>query len=33
VVRILLTDDGLEENKFIAEFDKYGLLLHLWKFL
>lgn len=32
VVRILLTDDGLEENKFIAEFDKYGLLPAFWKF-
>lgn len=24
--------DGLEENKFIAEFDKYGLLPSFWKF-
>jgi len=32
VVRILLTDDGLEENRFIAEFEKYDLLPTFWKF-
>ncbi|MDD3308120.1 MAG: BREX-1 system phosphatase PglZ type A, partial [Acetobacterium sp.] len=25
VVRVVLTDDGLEDNKFLAEFDKYDL--------
>ncbi len=32
VVRILLTDDGLEDNKFLAEFDRYDLLPAFWKF-
>lgn len=32
VIRILLTDDDLEDNKFIAEFDKYDLLPAFWKF-
>lgn len=32
VVRILLTDDGLKENRFIAEFEKYDLLPAFWKF-
>lgn len=32
VVRVLLTDDTLEDNKFIAEFDKYELLPAFWKF-
>ncbi|PNV62530.1 BREX-1 system phosphatase PglZ type A [Clostridium sp. chh4-2] len=32
VVRVLLTDDTLEDNKFIAEFDKYELLPVFWKF-
>ena len=32
VVRALLTDDGLKDNKFLAEFDKYDLLPDFWKF-
>lgn len=32
VVRVILTEDALEENKFLAEFDKYGLLEVFWKF-
>ena len=32
VVRILLTDDELENSKFIAEFEKYDLLPAFWKF-
>lgn len=32
VVRILLTDGDLKENKFLAEFDKYNLLTDFWKF-
>ncbi len=31
VIRVLLTDDGLEDNRFIAEFDKYDLLPAFWK--
>ncbi len=30
VVRIVLTDDGLEENKFLGEFEKYDLLPAFW---
>ncbi|MFA9423825.1 MAG: BREX-1 system phosphatase PglZ type A, partial [Sedimentibacter sp.] len=30
VVRIILTDDSLEENKFLAEFEKYDLLVAFW---
>lgn len=32
VIRVLLTDDSLEDNKFITEFDKYDLLPAFWKF-
>ncbi|WP_366924740.1 BREX-1 system phosphatase PglZ type A [Metallumcola ferriviriculae] len=31
VVRVVLTDDGLEENKFLAEFEKYDLLSAFWR--
>ncbi|MGB4438744.1 MAG: BREX-1 system phosphatase PglZ type A [Sedimentibacter sp.] len=31
VVRIILTDDSLEENKFLAEFEKYDLLAAFWR--
>lgn len=31
VVRCILTDDELEENKYIAEFEKYGLIDAFWK--
>lgn len=31
VVRVVLTDDGLEENKFLAEFEKYELLEAFWR--
>lgn len=31
VVRILLTDGDLQDNKFLAEFKKYGLLEAFWK--
>lgn len=31
VVRVILTDDGLEDNKFLAEFDKYNLLPAFWR--
>lgn len=31
VVRILLTDGDLTENKLLAEFEKYGLLEAFWK--
>lgn len=33
VVRVLLTDAALEDNKFIAEFDKYDLLDSFWKYV
>ncbi len=33
VVRVLLTDDALEDNKFIADFDKFGLLESFWKYI
>lgn len=32
VVRVLLTDDTLEDNKFLAEFGRYDLLESFWKF-
>lgn len=31
VVRCILTNDGFEENKYLAEFDKYGLTEAFWK--
>lgn len=31
VVRVVLTDDRLEENKFLAEFEKYDLLSVFWR--
>ncbi|MEG0835595.1 MAG: BREX-1 system phosphatase PglZ type A, partial [Christensenellaceae bacterium] len=31
VVRCILTDDGLENNKYLAEFDKYDLLPVFWQ--
>lgn len=31
VVRILLTDGGLQDNQFLAEFEKYNLLEAFWK--
>lgn len=31
VVRVVLTDDGLEDNKFLAEFEKYDLLAAFWR--
>lgn len=31
VVRCILTDDGLEDNKYLAEFDKYDLLPVFWQ--
>lgn len=31
VVRVVLTDDRLEENKFLAEFEKYDLLSAFWR--
>ena len=33
VIRVLFTDDTLEDNKFIAEFCRYGLLDSFWKFV
>ena len=33
VIRVLLTDDSLEDNKFIAEFKKYDLLDAFWKYV
>lgn len=32
VVRIVLTEGTLEENKFLAEFEKYGLLKPFWTY-
>ncbi len=32
VVRVLLTDDTLEDNRFIEEFRKYDLLESFWKY-
>ncbi|MFZ3129863.1 MAG: BREX-1 system phosphatase PglZ type A, partial [Desulfosporosinus sp.] len=31
VVRVVLTDDSFEDNKFLAEFDKYDLLAAFWR--
>ena len=31
VVRVVLTDDSLEENKFLTEFEKYDLLSAFWR--
>ena len=31
VVRVVLTDDGLEDNKFFTEFEKYDLLTAFWQ--
>lgn len=31
VVRIIITDESLEENKFLAEFEKYDLLAAFWR--
>lgn len=33
VLRVLLTDDTLEDNRFIADFKKYDLLVSFWKFI
>lgn len=33
VIRVLLTDDALEDNKFIADFGKFGLLESFWKYV
>lgn len=31
VLRSILTDDGLQDNKYLAEFEKYDLLSAFWK--
>jgi uncharacterized protein (TIGR02687 family) len=31
VVRVVLTDNGLDNNKLLAEFEKYGLLPAFWR--
>ncbi|MHC1732016.1 MAG: BREX-1 system phosphatase PglZ type A [Bacteroidales bacterium] len=31
ILRTVITDDGLEENKYLAEFEKYDLLGPFWK--
>ena len=31
VVRVVLTEDSLEDNKFLAEFEKYDLLAAFWR--
>ncbi|MCR3922364.1 MAG: BREX-1 system phosphatase PglZ type A, partial [Firmicutes bacterium] len=31
VVRVVLTEEGLEDNKFLAEFEKYVLLSAFWR--
>lgn len=33
VMRVLFTEDALEDNKFIADFEKYNLLDSFWKFI
>lgn len=33
VIRVLLTDDTLEDNKFIADFGKFDLLESFWKYV
>jgi len=32
VLRVVLTDDGFEDNKFLAEFEKYDLLPAFWSY-
>jgi len=32
VLRAMLTDDGLEDNRFLAEFEKYDLIAEFWQF-
>lgn len=32
VVRVVITEDNLEQNKLLAEFDKYDLLPAFWRF-
>jgi len=32
VLRTILTDDDLEENNFLAEFEKYDLISEFWKY-
>lgn len=31
VIRVVLTDDGFEDNRFLAEFEKYDLLPAFWR--
>ena len=31
VLRSILTDDGLQENKYLTEFEKYDLLSAFWQ--
>lgn len=31
VVRVIMTDDGFEDNKYLAEFEKYDLLPAFWR--
>ena len=33
VIRVLLTDGALEDNRFIADFDKFDLLDSFWKYV
>lgn len=33
VIRALLTDDTLEDNKFVADFGKFNLLESFWKYV
>lgn len=33
VMRVLFTEDALEDNKFITDFEKYNLLNSFWKFI
>lgn len=33
VIRVILTDDTLEDNKFIADFDRYSLQDTFWKYV
>ena len=33
IVRIVLTDDGFEDNKYLSEFEKYGLLNPFWSYV
>jgi uncharacterized protein (TIGR02687 family) len=32
VLRVILTEDGLEHNRYLAEFEKYDLLAAFWQF-